>query len=413
MRAPDDAALANSVELTSIEAAALARHPSLVEAAHRVPALAAQARSEGSLPAPELMAELWQVPLSRPYAVQDAQMLMLSLQQEIPAAGSLDHAAEAAALEARAAGAMVAAQARALLREVDRTYADYVETTGRHAAHVEHVTLLEQMAAAARARYAAGGLLADFTKADLEQARMQADIAREHAAREEARARLNGLLGRAAGAELGPPRAEPPVTVRLTEAQAADRAVAKNPEVVAADTMREAARSSASAAEQEGTIPSFKVGLSYFAPVGGMPNGWGASFGMSLPWLWGRASSHAESADQRVLAEGAAAQGARLRVGSEAAKAIAAVKGSEKRLVVLRDQARAAVQRALDATRAGYAAGGTDFLTWLDAERSSLDVAIELVMARGDLDRALADLDWAVGERVARVPLNPSTETPR
>jgi outer membrane protein TolC len=152
------------------------------------------------------------------------------------------------------------------------------------------------------------------------------------------------------------------------------------------------------------------VGLSAFLPVNNTPAGYGASFSMSLPWLWGPGADRARSAEQRALAERAAAQGARRRVESDAASALAAVRAAERRHVVLARRALPAARRALDASRAGYATKGTDILAWLDAARASLDVAMDLVGARGDLDRALADLDWAVGGKAPRVPVSASKE---
>ena len=84
------------------ERAVLERHPALLAEASRATALERRARAEGALPPPELMAELWQVPLKRPYAVDDAGMLMLSLRQNVPAPGARAARAEALRHEARA-----------------------------------------------------------------------------------------------------------------------------------------------------------------------------------------------------------------------------------------------------------------------------------------------------------------------
>jgi outer membrane protein TolC len=126
---------------------------------------------------------------------------------------------------------------------------------------------------------------------------------------------------------------------------------------------------------------------------------------MSLPWVWGPGSSRARSAEQKALAERAAASGARQRMRTDAAMALSAVRAAERRYLVLRDTATPTAQRAVDVTRAGYAAGGADILMWLDAARMALDVDLDLAMARGDLDRALADLDWTAGGHVPRAPL--------
>jgi outer membrane protein TolC len=90
---------------------------------------------------------------------------------------------------------------------------------------------------------------------------------------------------------------------------------------------------------------------------------------------------------------------------TDAAMALSAVRAAERRYLVLRDTAAPTAQRAVDVTRAGYTAGGADILMWLDAARMALDVDLDLAMARGDLDRALADLDWTAGGHVPRAPL--------
>src|SRR5262245_50506461 len=53
------------------------------------------------LPAPELMLEVWRVPISRPYALDDADMIRLGVEQELPAPG--ERAARRRAAELRAA----------------------------------------------------------------------------------------------------------------------------------------------------------------------------------------------------------------------------------------------------------------------------------------------------------------------
>jgi outer membrane protein TolC len=410
--APDDRALSGPVDLAMLEAAVLARHPSLVAGAHRVRALSARARSEDALPAPTLMAELWQVPIARPYAVGDAGMAMLSLEQDIPAPGVLGQRAEATALEARAEAARIALQARALVREVDRTFADYAEAIVRHQAHVEHGRLLDELATASRARYSTGGALADLTKADLERARLEVELTHESGSLEESRARLNGLLVRPALAPLGAPRVGDPETADLTLERATSLAILHNPAIEAVDLDREAASAFAKAASREAVIPAFKVGVSIFAPTNGMPLGYGATAGMSLPWLWGRAAASRDSAKERVQAEVATAESVRLDLRSRAATSFAALRAAERRLLVLRDVARPAARRAIDAARAGYATGATDVLSWLDAVRSAFDIELDLATARADLARALADLEGAIGDRVPRRLLSASPEVP-
>ena len=407
---PGEADLSGPLRLEVVEAALMARNPILQEGLYRVRALGFMARAQRRWPAPGMMAELWQVPLSRPYALQDAGMLMVSLRQQISPPGLLENAAQSTAFEAQAAAHESVTRARTLLRDADRAFADYAEATARHEAHVRHLEITEQMLEVARARYATGAFLVDVTKVELERARLLAAVARERGSMEEARAVLNGLLARPAGAALGPPKMGEIMTVRVSLGELIARTASKSADVFRAEAMRDSARHAANAAHAEEGMPVFTVGVNYFHPIGGTPAGWGASAGMSLPWIWGAASGRADAAEQQVHAEDAALEGTRVRVRAEMARALASVHSAEARLVVLHEHVQSAANRALEVARAGYATGGVDLLMGLDALRSSLDVAIEVRMARGDLDRALADLDLAAGERVPRVALFSSKE---
>ena len=133
---------------------------------------------------------------------------------------------------------------------------------------------------------------------------------------DEARARLNGLLAQPEGAPLGPPRVDEPVSVGLPVEQLVARALVKSPEVAAASLMEQAAQSAVRAADIEGKVPSFSVGISAFLPVNDMPAGYGTSFAMSLPWVWGAGGKRVQGAKQRVAAERATVAASAVRPNS-------------------------------------------------------------------------------------------------
>jgi hypothetical protein len=215
-------------------------------------------------------------------------------------------------------------------------------------------------------------------------------------------------MARPPAAPLGTPVVGEPRTAAETRIELDARALRGNPEIERASALKSAADGYADAAASESKIPAMTVGINYFHPVGGMPAGWGASFAMSLPWLWGEASHRFASAEERARAEAAAVEGARLRVRTETARALWAVRAAEARWLALRDQALPGAQKALDALRAAYATGGSDLPSLLDAQRGVLEISLELGTARGDLERALVELDMAVGARVPRAALPPN-----
>ncbi len=406
-RPSDDHVLAGDVELATLEGLLLARHPALSEATERIRAAGEKARAEGSLPPTELGSELWQVPLARPYRIDQAGMIMNSVRQTITPFGARDGMAEAAAHEALMAAAMRDVKARELLHELGRAFADYAETNERKRIHKDHLDLLAKMREAAVARYSTGGALTDVTKAELEQAMMRAHLAKEHAGLRSLRARINGLCAREPDAPLGSPRLADPASVHLPAKDVALRASRNNPDVLVADEAARAAAGMRRAADAESAVPSFTIGANLFLPVAGndFTPGWGASFGMTMPWLTRGAAHRRREREHTERAEKFAADGVRLRVATDAGAALEEVRAAEDHLVLLRDGALPAARRSLEATAAAYVGGGSDILAWLDAARAQLDIQLEMTSARADLDRALADLDFAAGERLPRSPL--------
>lgn len=378
-------------------------HPEVLASEQRAVALERAAESQGSLPAPAVMAQLWAVPLAKPYALGDANMLMLGVEQSFPAPGSRGAKERATALRSKGERANSAEIARQRRRELDHAFADYVESTSRHRAHAEHLRIAERTVALARARHAGGGSLVDVAQAEVELARMTADVVTDGTRVDAARGRINALLGRDALAPLGPPLIVEAETSAWDAKTALEKARASRPVLRATASQRAALAEDARAAKLEATVPSFTVAALYFAPVGEAGrHGYGFNAGMSLPWLWGEASARHEATREAARAGEHEVTAALRPVEAEVASAEATVRAAALRLVALRDQAVPASRRALDVARAGYEAGRVDAIAMLYAERMVVDVETELVAARATLDHALADLEGAIGAPLPR-----------
>ncbi len=251
--------------------------------------------ADARLPAPELMAELWQVPLSRPYAIDDAGMLMFGLRQDFPAPGSLAASERAARAEADAERRLGQSAAQAIARDVRHAYADYVAATLRERAHSSHRALAERLVSAARARgFPAALHSAELTRASFELERIEVDRAADDARIESARAEINVLVGRGPGTTLPDPREAPPETAVESLDALLSLARKRRLELAALASKARAVSAEQDQAQREATLPSFSVAALYFAPVGGMESGIGASASASLPWLWGPGSSRRE-----------------------------------------------------------------------------------------------------------------------
>lgn len=402
----EEADLSGPVRRETLAHVAIARSPALVAGARRIRAITARAKAETSLPEPELMADIWQVPISRPWAIGDAQMIMLSISQSFPAPGVRGLRERAALTEARAEAQTVVAKARALIRSLDAAFVDYVEATLRHEAMLHYRESVSQMLELAQARLDAGGSLADIARAEVELARADIDIAKEEQQIEKARIKLNGLLAREPSAPIGPPVIDEPSTVRISMEDLVARSKQARPELAALESRREAEILSAEASRKEANLPSFGVGLSYFPPSGMVrDHGIGASFSMSLPWLSGAKKNEAKAFEERAAAEASELDDERIRLGSDAALFATNAKEAEQQYRLLIEKALPMGLRSREAAEAGYAAGQSDAFAWLMAAREVAKTKLDIANARASLERALAELDFIAGVKLPREPL--------
>jgi cobalt-zinc-cadmium efflux system outer membrane protein len=401
-RDPVDAELASPVERALIVRVAVARNRTIAAAMQRAHATELAGRAEASLPPPEAMVQVWQVPVAKPYAL-DRQMIMVGVSQAFPAPGSRAARQAARVEEAHVEEAAARDRARLVARQAAHAFADYVEATARHAVHRGHLEVAARVMAMAEARQASGGALTDVTQADVEKARVEADVITDATLEESARGRINVLLGRAPALPLGAPRTGDAEVPAWTLEELLAHARAARPELRAASAAREARRMEAEAAAREATWPAFSVAALYFAPTASVPeHGYGVNASMSLPWLWGAAGEREEARRAELVAATTAEQGAHVDVDAEVVAAAALARSAALRLGVLEGRALPATKRGFDAAWSAYASGQRDVLSILAAERAVVDVGEQIVVARAALDHALADLDAAVGLDVPR-----------
>src|SRR6266498_2366562 len=202
----DEAELARSARVETILRVALERNPDVAE--NQARARAAQARSDGAARLPDLEAkyEQWGVPLSKAYALDEAQMLMLGVRQTFPAWGSLDARGRAAAEDAGSAQDASHARRQEIAAQVRRAYVAYYRSDQELRLHLEHVGLSARILELARLNQRTGhGSLQDVLRLEVELTRIHTDVARIERDQRSSRALLNALMNRPTDAPLGPP----------------------------------------------------------------------------------------------------------------------------------------------------------------------------------------------------------------
>src|SRR5580658_7048022 len=403
-----DANLAGPLDRGTLVRLVVTRNPAVRAASQRARATETTADGEGRLPPPQVMGQVWQVPLARPYAFGDSQMIMVGVGQSFPAPGSLGAREAARRQEARVDEATAAERSRQVARDAEHAFADYAEAAARHGIHADHQDVARHVLSVAQGRQAAGSALTEVTLAEVELARVQADLMTDAALVESARARINALLGRSPAAPLGPPVDGEPQVPAWTQEVILAAARTSRPELRAAGARQEAKKLELRAVEREATWPSFSLGVSYFAPTTIVPfNGYGVNASMSLPWFWGAAGRRRDAQEQYVTAATTEIEGVRVQIDADVVTAESNVRAAALRLQVQRERVLPATKRAFSLAWGGYESGRTDLLTLLAARRSVVDAEHDVVMSRALLDHALADLDAAVGVPVPRRLLGP------
>lgn len=321
------------------------------------------------------MLEVWRVPVQRPYAVNDADMLRLGIEQEFSAPGERAARKRAAGLRARALLAEGDVNARAVAERVAHARAEHWLAGRSHQVHQAHLKLAERTLELARARYAAGGPLADVTAAELTAAGAAAELAGDEARAKAAAQLIAALAGGAASPQAG----ERPELSQLRLERAAELA----------DARAEGARSS---------WPDFRVGASYFAPTSGRDeHGFGVTLGMKLPWLWGSRQGQQSAATARARALDQQLAVKRRDVAADAIEARGALLVAESTLRVLRERVLPVAVRGSELSLSAYQSGQAKLDEVLRAEAARVDAEMQVVKQEGELKHRQVQLAFLEG----------------
>jgi len=381
---------------------AIRHHPSIAAARHRAERLAAKVPQERSLPDP--MAEVAPIGAMAETASGEVGM-MGGVKQMIPFPGKRNQAAAAADRESAAALADVGTLELKLIEQVHAAWWNLYLADQTIALTRESRSILEAIRDAVDARVAVDqASQADQIRLSNEIAMLDRDLAEAVQVGQTARARLNSLLNRPAGARLPKARAAAiPATASLDALLA--RAQARHPEVAAAEQRANAFRHRLKRAELE-KFPDFTLGVagasvssSGRSPVADGKDQIYATIGINIP-LW--------QEPRRAMIREA-------RAGIAETDAMLAATRSDLRFRIEDAwfQVRTAreisnlfetrlipdAQQAYDVTLTGYSAGTSSFTDLVDTWRQTLAYRLQLARNHAQLGKATATLRAAAGIR--------------
>jgi outer membrane protein TolC len=399
--------LAAHATLDAILKIALARNFDLAEETARVQASVAEIGAMGRLPDLELKYEQWGVPLTRPWALDEANMLMLGLRQAFPAPGSLDAESRVAAESAEIALTGLRTRRLDIADQVRRAFFEYVLATHEREIHLDHAALAERSVELVRAQFRAGRATEnDVLRLGIALTKFHQDVSTIEQRRDSAAALLDALMGRDISAPLGPPADLVPQEIQISEAELA-RLADGRPELAGAQHTLERSRAQLDGAERTANRPAFMLGLDYwYEPMGDTHHAYSLMASMTLPWLNPGRHEKEHAAAQSVIADSRALDSVHSVIRFQVHDAYLRYTAARFTFLIIDRETLPRTKRAYETAQTQYSAGGGDALALLDAQNAYLDARLDRERALVGLVVTIATVERAVGTTVTTRPLD-------
>ena len=390
-----------SFTLTAAVAEALRANPDLVALRRDYDAARAAVPGARFLDAPMLETQVWGWPVTTLNPTR-TDMYMFMAEQELPGRGKRVARELVAEREADMSQRQIAVRANEIVNDVKQAYVELLLARATAALYDQQTPVLRDIADAATLRYASGHTgQHDTVKSIVELGRLQSDVVEWHARMRTAEARLTTLLGRADDEPLPAlaPADLPPLDIFNAETIALQR----HPEVLMASAA--VAREEAELARLRGERkPDFVVGGGYMLQPGGA-GAWTARAGVSwpnAPWSRGRLNTEIDAQDKIVAAARAHRDAVVSGVRRSIREATARLDAARERAQLLETNVIPHAEHDFDVVRTSYEVGRAGFADLLESQRTLLSTRMDVVAARAEVQRAVADFDMAV----ANIPEN-------
>ncbi len=276
---------------------ALTRNPRLIVLRRQYEAMQYRPEQALALPPPSFEAQIWQWPINTLNA-RDTNMYMFTVGQALPGFGKRGLRAVVAKKDAELSLAAVAVEARDVIDEVKRVYAELFLARRDMDIHHANLNLLRQIVDVSEAKYVSGGRSQhDSLKAVVELSRLYEHFVLLGEQERLAQARLNTLLDRAPDTLIGV-LLQPKEEVPLPPLADLQRLAIDQPDLQSARLVVERAEA-VLAAERQETKPDFFVKGGYML-MPNMPDSWTAVVGITwptAPWSRGKFAARVNEAE--------------------------------------------------------------------------------------------------------------------
>jgi len=380
-------------------AEALQANPEIRASVRRLSLAQLKTTTARSLDDPMFMVRDWDTPLSKPWDLNQAQ-LMFSVQQTFLSKDKRDVRSKVAGDDADAAASDLESTRQEVAAEVRKACADLMRNADERKLLDRQESLLNEALQVTLVQYTTGKVpQADVLRAQMAITRLDEQRIELDEERDTARAALNALMGR---------RPDEALEIAGSYATARDlppleelerQAILNRPELAGLRTQIAKSKS-----EGQGVRlamkPDFTAALGYMVmPAGSASrNAYMAEMTMNLPWLnRDRHDSEAKQADAATDVAQADLDARSAAVFLEVRQAQIATLAAQKRVKVYRDTLLPQAEAAFKASTAAYQNNRAEFLTLIDSQNLLLEIQTAYYKASSATDAGVAELERAIG----------------
>ncbi len=384
-------------------AEALQANPEIRAAVRRLSLAQLKTGTARSLEDPMLMVRDWATPLRKPWDLNQAQV-MVSLQQTFVSRDKRDMRARISSDDANTASIDVETVRQQVAAEVRKACVDLARNAGEMVLHDRQAALLKEAYEAALAQYSAAKVpQADVLRAQMAITRLGEHMIELDQERDDARARLNALLGRRPGEpiDVAGGYAAPSAIPSIEELERL--AIENRPELTSL-------RRQITKSQDEGlltrlaTKPDFTAALGYMLmPTGSFArSAYMAELTINLPRL--NRDRHDGEAHQADAASDVARAELEARTSSvflEVRQAQIEVLAAQRRVRLYRETLLPQAEASFQASTAAYRNNRGDFLSLIDSQNLLLDIETAAYKAQAAADAGVAMLERTIGAPLA------------
>ena len=415
--ATPDATESEPRSLRELILVALERNPEIQAARQIAQAQAARVPQVTALRDPILKMKVMPEPVR---TAEGDNYFVLGIQQKLPIPQKLDRRGRIALAEMRMALEKLGATRLRVIADVKRAYYRLYVIDRTIEIETANRDLLRGLIDAVQAQVAVGGRSqADLLRAQVEFSTLESQLIELRRKRRSAVAMLNRLLNRRPQDPIGPTPEVPPRHVEIALRRLLGEAQRANPELKQLARRIERQRAALELA-QLGSWPDFTLGLEWiqidprdaFQPPPNPQTGirppapklsedgsdnWAITLSMNLPIWQQRVQAAIRAARRRLYAAQHDLVAARDRVQFQVADALLRVHEQQQLVDLFKNTIIPQARQTYEVSRAAYTAGRGDFLTVIDNWRKWLAFSIQYRRAIGETERAVADLEEALG----------------